>query len=210
MAGCSCSSGCSADKPIDSRYRRVLYVALILNAIMFAVEFVSSWRSGSTSLLADSIDFFGDAANYAISLAVLGLSTLTRARAAVFKAACMAAFGALVLARAGWQFHSSAVPVATTMGAIGIAALAVNGAVAWMLFRFRSGDANMRSVWICSRNDALGNAAVIFASLGVLGTGRAWPDLIVAAIMALLALTGARNIFLQARSEMMGAQPHLS
>jgi Co/Zn/Cd efflux system component len=190
---------------VDARYRKVLWAALVLNAAMFAIELGASWTSGSVSLLADAIDFFGDAANYAISLAVLGLSVATRSKAALFKAACMGAFGVFVLGQAAWNLQSGAVPEPATMGAVGFAALAVNAGVAWMLYRYRSGDANMRSVWICSRNDALGNLAVMLAALGVFGTGSAWPDLAVASAMAALALWGAAAVFGQARGELRPA-----
>jgi Co/Zn/Cd efflux system component len=182
--------------------RKALWVALVLNAVMFVVELGASWSSGSVSLLADSIDFFGDAANYAISLAVLGMSLPTRARAALFKAACMGAFGAFVLGKSLWNLQGGVPPEAMTMGAVGFAALGVNGGVALMLYRFRSGDSNMRSIWICSRNDSLGNVAVMLAALGVLGTGTAWPDLLVATAMAGLALTGSWTVLRQARAEL--------
>jgi cation diffusion facilitator family transporter len=190
----------------DPRYRRVLWLALVLNAIMFFVEFAASWSSGSVSLLADSIDFFGDAGNYAISLAVLGMAIGARARAALFKAACMGFFGAVVLGRAIWSFGHGVPPEPATMGAVGLAALAVNLLVAVLLYRFRSGDANMRSVWLCTRNDALGNVAVMGAALGVFGTGSAWPDLLVAGFMAALALSGAWSVMRQARGELV--DPH--
>lgn len=189
----------------DPGYRRVLWLALVLNALMFVVEIGASWASGSVALLADSIDFFGDAGNYAISLAVLGMATSVRAKAALFKAACMGVFGVVVLGRALWSAHAGVPPEPVTMGAVGVAALLVNGAVAWLLYRHRDGDANMRSVWICTRNDVLGNLAVLAAALGVFGTGTAWPDLIVAAAMALLALTGAWTVVRQARAELRSA-----
>jgi len=173
----------------------------VLNALMFGVEFGASWLSGSVSLLADSIDFFGDAGNYAISLAVLGMSLATRAKAAVFKAACMGAFGVFVLGRSLWSVQFGVAPEAITMGVVGFVALAVNASVAFMLYRFRTGDSNMRSVWICSRNDALGNVAVMLAALGVFGTRTAWPDLLVACVMGVLALSGALTVLKQARSE---------
>jgi len=191
---------------VDTRYRKVLWIALVLNAAMFAIELGASWSSGSVALLADAIDFFGDAANYALSLAVLGMSLATRSKAALFKAACMGGFGVFVLGKAAWGLHLGVTPEPATMGAVGFAALAVNGAVAWMLYRYRTGDANMRSVWICSRNDALGNVAVMLAALGVFGTGSAWPDLLVAGTMAGLALWGAGTVLSHARSELsMGA-----
>ncbi len=204
MSGQCCAHGCSSTPAVDPRYRRALWVALILNAAMFAVELASSWASGSVSLLADAIDFFGDAGNYAIGLAVLGMSLATRSRAAVFKAACMGAFGSFVAGRAAWSLRVGATPEPFTMGAIGFVALAVNGGVALMLYRFRSGDANMRSVWICSRNDALGNVAVMLAGLGVWSSGSAWPDLLVAAVMALLALSGSWSVLAHARAELKG------
>ncbi len=195
---------CSAPaKPaVDPKYRRVLWVALALNALMFVVELAASWQSGSVSLMADSIDFFGDAANYALSLAVLGMAMSVRSKAALFKAACMGAFGVFVLGKALWNLHSGVPPEPATMGIVGVAALAVNAGVAWMLYAFRTGDANMRSVWICSRNDALGNLAVMLAALGVLGTGNAWPDLLVASVMGVLALTGAFTVLAHAREEL--------
>lgn len=180
----------------------MLWIALLLNASMFFVEFAASWTSGSVSLLADSIDFFGDAGNYALSLAVLGMALRVRSKAAIFKAVCMGGFGVFVLGKTLWNFHAGVPPEPATMGAVGFVALAVNGGVALMLYRFRSGDANMRSVWICSRNDALGNAAVMLAALGVFGTGSAWPDLLVAAVMGLLALWGAAIVLGHARREL--------
>ncbi len=183
----------------------MLWVALVLNAVMFVVELGASWSSGSVSLLADSIDFFGDAANYALSLAVLGMALSVRSKAALFKAACMGAFGVFVLGKALWHLKAGVAPDVATMGAVGFAALVVNAGVAWMLYRYRTGDANMRSVWICSRNDALGNLAVMLAALGVFGTGSAWPDLAVAGAMAALALWGAATVLAHARVELRTA-----
>lgn len=189
----------------DARYRGALWIALAVNAGMFGAEVVGSWASGSLSLLADAIDFLGDTGNYAISLAVAGMALATRSRAALFKAGCMGAFGLFVLGRAAWQWQAGEPPHAYTMGAVGAAALAANAGVAALLYRFRGGDANMRSAWICSRNDALGNIAVMLAAAGVLGTGHAWPDLTVASVIALLALSGAWSVFRQARGEMRTA-----
>jgi Co/Zn/Cd efflux system component len=172
---------------------------------MFAVELSASWSSGSVSLLADSIDFFGDAANYGLSLAVLAMAASVRSKAALVKAASMGAFGVFVLGKALWNLQAGAAPEAATMGAVGFAALLVNAGVALMLYRFRTGDANMRSVWICSRNDAVGNVAVMLAALGVFGTDSAWPDLLVAAVMGGLALTGSWTVLRQARQELRQA-----
>jgi Co/Zn/Cd efflux system component len=185
------------------RYRRILWIALIVNAAMFIVELAAGYSSGSVSLLADAIDFAGDAANYAVSLAVLAAALPWRARAAQLKAVCMIGFGLFVVSRAAWGAWTGAIaPDASTMGLISVLALAANVAVAWMLYAFREGDANMRSVWLCSRNDAFGNLAVMAAALGVAGTRTAWPDLAVAAIMAALALQGGWSVLRQARGEL--------
>jgi len=194
---------CAPSKPaVDPRYRKALWIALIVNAAMFVAEIAAAASSGSVSLLADSIDFFGDAANYGLSLAVLGMAMTARSKAALVKALCMGAFGVFVLGRAAWSFKNGVAPEAITMGAIGFLALAANLGVAWMLYAHRTGDANMRSAWICSRNDAVGNVAVMLAAAGVFGTGSAWPDLLVAALMALLAITGAASVLRQARGEL--------
>lgn len=186
----------------DPTWLRILWIALGLNAIMFGVEIVAGIAADSRALQADALDFLGDAANYAISLGVAGMALVWRARAALVKAATMLAFGLWVLGSAIWGFFVGASPDPGTMGAIGSLALAVNLAVAAMLFRYRSGDANMRSVWICSRNDAIGNIAVLAAAIGVFGTGRAWPDLVVASIMAGLAVWGSAEVSKQARGEL--------
>jgi Co/Zn/Cd efflux system component len=153
-------------------------------------------------LLADAVDFAGDAMNYAVSLAVLASALAWRARAAMLKAVSMMGFGLYVLGAALWSVWNGGVPLATTMGAIALVALVANIAVAWMLYAFREGDANMRSVWLCSRNDAIGNLAVFIAAFGVFGTGSAWPDLAVASLMAVLALHGGWTVLQQARGEL--------
>ena len=200
----SCCAHTATPPPVDPRYRKALWVAMVLNALMFIVELGGAFTSGSVSLLADAIDFFGDAGNYAISLAVLGMAMSVRSKAALFKAACMGAFGVFVLGKALWNLQFGVAPEAMTMGLIGFLALAVNGGVALLLYRFRAGDANMRSVWICTRNDAVGNVAVMLAALGVFGTGSAWPDLLVAGVMGVLALTGAWTVLREARAELRG------
>lgn len=182
-------------------YRRVLWIALVVNFGMFLLEIGAGLVSGSVSLLADAIDFFGDAANYGLSLAVLSMGMVLRSRAALFKAATMVLFGVLVLGRAVWAALAGEVPQPVTMGAVGALALAANVGVALLLYAFREGDANMRSVWLCTRNDAIGNLAVLAAAAGVLGTGTRWPDLAVAALMAGLALTAGFSVWRQARAE---------
>jgi cation diffusion facilitator family transporter len=184
------------------RYRKILWIALIINATMFLVEIGTGFQAGSLSLLADAVDFAGDALNYAVSLAVLASALAWRARAAILKAVSMMSFGLYVLGAALWSVWHGEVPQAMTMGAVALLALAANVVVAWMLYAFREGDANMRSVWLCSRNDAIGNVAVFMAALGVFGTGSAWPDLAVASMMAALALHGGWQVLRQARGEL--------
>jgi len=172
---------------------------------MFAAELAASWSSGSVSLLADAVDFFGDSANYALSLVVLPMALHVRARAAIVKAACMAGFGVFVLARAACALKAGTPPEPVTMGVVAAFALLANVGVALLLFRHRLGDANRRSVWICSRNDALGNLAVGLAAVGVFGTRTAWPDLLVAVFMATLAIAGAASVLRHARVELRGS-----
>jgi Co/Zn/Cd efflux system component len=200
----SCSShGCAAPPASQSpRYRRVLWIALLINLAMFGVELAGGLQAGSVSLLADAVDFFGDAANYGMSLAVLGLALRWRARAALVKGLSMGAFGVFVLGRAAWSAMAGTVPEPVTMGAIGALALVANVTVAALLYAWREGDANMRSVWLCSRNDAIGNVAVMLAALGVFGTGSGWPDLAVALVMGVLALSAAGAVIRQARAEL--------
>jgi Co/Zn/Cd efflux system component len=185
----------------------VLWAALLINAAMFLVEVAGGLQSGSVSLLADAVDFFGDAANYGVSLAVLGMAVVWRARAALVKGLSMAAFGVFVLGKAAWAALQGVPPEPLTMGAIGALALVANVSVAAMLYAWREGDANMRSVWLCSRNDALGNVAVVAAAGGVALTGQAWPDLLVAVAMAGLALHSSRDVLRRARQELREVAP---
>jgi Co/Zn/Cd efflux system component len=204
MAGCCEHDSCSAESKFNSpAWRRALCIALAVNAGMFVLEIAAGVAAGSASLQADALDFFGDAANYAIGLGVAGMALAWRARAAMFKGATLGVFGLWVLGTAFWHAWAGAVPEPQVMGVIGVLALLANVGVALMLYRFRAGDANMRSVWICSRNDAIGNVAVVAAALGVFGTGTGWPDIIVAAIMAALGISGAWQIIRQARRELI-------
>ncbi len=200
----SCCHDCHDDDPQrgNAAYRRVLWIVLAINAVMFAVEIGAGVAAGSASLQADALDFLGDAGNYAISLMVVGMALRYRAMAALAKAATMAVFGLWVLGVTGWHAWHETVPQAFTMGAVGLAALAANAASFGLLWRHRGGDANMRSAWICTRNDVLGNLAVLLAAAGVFGTGTGWPDIVVAAVMAALALQGAAMVLRQAWKEL--------
>jgi Co/Zn/Cd efflux system component len=193
----------AAPNSADPRYRRILWIALALNLAMFVVELAAGLASGSVSLLADAIDFFGDAANYGVSLAVLSMALVIRAKAALLKAACMLGFGLFVLGKAAWSARAGVPPEALTMGVVGFVALCVNVFVAAMLYAYRNGDANMQSVWLCSRNDAISNIAVILAALGVFGTASVWPDVAVASMMGLLAISSAATVFQSARKELL-------
>jgi Co/Zn/Cd efflux system component len=186
----------------NERYRRVLWAVLAINVAMFAIEVAAGLAAGSASLQADALDFLGDAGNYAISLFVVGMALRYRATAALLKGATMGVFGLWVLGVTAWHVWHGTLPEAFTMGAVGTAALLANAASFGLLWAYRAGDSNMRSAWICTRNDVLGNLAVLLAALGVLGTGTGWPDLIVATVMALLALQGAAVVLTQSQAEL--------
>ena len=193
-----------ASAPFDGRsapYRRALMVALAINAAMFAVEVVGGAWAGSMALQADALDFAGDAATYAISLWAIGKAARTRANVAMLKGASLAVMGVTVLALTLYRTQFAAAPEAGAMSAIGLAALVTNVTSALTLMRFRDGDANVRSVWLCTRNDAIGNVAVVGAALAVWATASAWPDLIVAAAMAALFLKSSSSILAQALAE---------
>jgi Co/Zn/Cd efflux system component len=204
----SACCGCSPSLPpgMDRRFRLILWAALAINLAMFAVEIVGSILAGSSALQADALDFLADAANYGISLSVAGLALAWRARAALIKGATMGVFGLGVLASTAWHAVNGTVPHAELMGAIGVAALIANGAVATMLFAYRTGDSNMRSIWLCSRNDVISNVTVLIAALGVFGTGAGWPDFVVALGMATLEITAAVQITRQAIGELRPPQ----
>ena len=203
--GCA-SARASGSDLADPRFRRIIWLALTANATMFVVEIVASALSGSVSLQADALDFLGDSVNYGITLFVLGFSIQARSKAALFKSATMAVFGIWVIGNAVYEAIAGVVPDASVMGSIGVLALVVNAGVAVMLFRYRSGDSNMRSIWLCSRNDALGNIAVMLAASGVFVTASVWPDIIVAAAIAGLNISAACHVFRQAMGELRSAR----
>lgn len=197
------SASCHAPGPAtDPAYRRVLVLALLINAAMFGVEIVAGIGAQSQALKADALDFFGDAANYAVSLFVLGRSLRWRASAALVKGMAMGLFGLWVSYEVVRHLIAGTVPEAATMGVVGALALAANVWVAVMLWRWRAGDSNMRSVWLCSRNDAIGNLAVLAAAVAVGVAGSGWPDLAVASLMAGLALWSAWQVIAAAVAEL--------
>jgi Co/Zn/Cd efflux system component len=194
---------CPAPTPAtDVSYRRVLWIALVANVLMFLVEVVAAAWSGSSALAADAADFLGDSANYALSLGALAIGGAWISRVALLKGVAMSLYGICVLAYAAWRAWLGVPPEPLTMGVVGALALAVNFGVAAMLYRFREGDANMRSVWLCTRNDVIANLAVLVAAAGVFGTGTIWPDVAVAAMLAMLGLSSGRIVIRQARAEL--------
>ncbi|MCC6787819.1 MAG: cation transporter [Hyphomonadaceae bacterium] len=206
MSEC-CDSGCGkvGPAPVDAQARRILWAVLIANAAMFVVEMVGGHAVGSLALQADALDFAADAATYGVTLWAIGRSAQIRTRAALIKSAAMLAMGVLILVMAIAKLISPAPPEATPMGLIAALALAVNLGAVIMLLPMRNGDANLRSVWLCSRNDAFGNILVILAAGATAATRSPWPDFAVGAIMCLLFVSGSWAVYSQARRESSAA-----
>lgn len=206
MAGC-CNHNARFDG-VSADYKRRLWLVIAINAAMFAVEMGAGQMSGSQALKADALDFLGDALTYGISLAVIGATLRTRALAALGKGVSLLLMGVWVFGSTVYQVFYVGVPQAEIMGVIGFMALAANLISVMLLARYKDGDANVRSVWLCSRNDAIGNVAVMIAALGVWGTATGWPDLVVAGIMAGLFLNSAFQILTQAVREWREEEAH--
>lgn len=207
MAGC-----CGHDakfEGVSDDYKRRLWIVIAINAAMFFVEMTAGQLARSQALQADALDFLGDALTYGISLAVIGASVRVRTNAALAKALSLLLMGLWVLGSTMYRVIYVGVPEAEIMGVIGLMALIANLASVMLLVRYKDGDANVRSVWLCSRNDAIGNVAVMIAALGVWGTATGWPDLIVAGIMASLFLSSAIQIFRQALAERRESAAHV-
>lgn len=190
---------------LSADYRRRLWAVIAINATMFAVEMTAGQLSGSQALKADALDFFADAVTYGLSLAVIGMSLRVRATAALAKGASLLLMGLWVAGSTIWQAYAQGVPEAHVMGVVGFLALAANVMSVLILMRYKDGDANVRSVWLCSRNDAIGNVFVMAAALGVWGTATGWPDLLVAGVMATLFLSSAWQILRQSAREWRSA-----
>lgn len=206
MAGC-CGHNAKFDGVSDD-YKRRLWLVIFLNAAMFVVEMTAGHLAKSQALQADALDFFGDALTYGISLAVIGASVRIRTTAALAKGISLLLMGVWVMGSTLYRVVYMGVPEAEIMGVVGFLALLTNLASVALLVRYKDGDANVRSVWLCSRNDAIGNVAVMIAALGVWGTATGWPDLIVAGIMAALFLSSAFQILRQALAERREAEAH--
>jgi Co/Zn/Cd efflux system component len=192
---------------LSADYKRRLWAVIAINAAMFAVELGAGALAGSQALQADALDFLADSMTYGMSLAVIGLSAHTRAVAALAKAASLTAMALWVLGSTAYHVLILGVPRAEVMGAIGLLALAANVGSVLLLIRYKDGDANVRSVWLCSRNDAIGNIAVMLAAVAVFLTGTRWPDLLVAALMAGLFLTSSLQILRQSLRQMRAPHP---
>ncbi len=206
MAGC-CGHDAKFDGVSDD-YKGRLWIVIALNAAMFFIEMTAGHLAKSQALQADALDFAGDALTYGISLAVIGASLRARTNAALFKGVSLLLMGLWVFGSTGYRVFYVGVPTAEIMGIVGLLALLTNLASVLLLVRYKDGDANVRSVWLCSRNDAIGNVAVMFAALGVWGTATGWPDLIVATIMAGLFLSSAFQIVRQALEERRAITDH--
>ena len=203
MPGCTdCASDQAGEDLENPRFRMVLWIALVANFAMFLVEIIASHLGDSMSLQADALDFFGDSANYAISLFVVGMALTARARASLFKSATMALFGIWVIGSSIYRAVVGSSPEPIMMGSVALMALVVNVGVAALLFAYRNGDSNRQSIWLCSRNDAIGNVAVMLAAAGVFASSSRWPDLAVAALIAGLNLSAALRVMRLARGEL--------
>jgi cation diffusion facilitator family transporter len=192
---------------LSADYKRRLWLVIAINAAMFAVEIGAGALAGSQALQADALDFLADSMTYGMSLAVIGLSAQTRATVALAKAASLTGMALWVLGSTAYHVLVLGVPHAEIMGAVGVLALAANLASVLILVRYKDGDANVRSVWLCSRNDAIGNVAIMLAAGAVWLTATKWPDLIVAALMAGLFLTSSAQILRQALHQMRHTHP---
>ena len=186
----------------DQRYKKILWLALIANLLMFCVEIISAYHAGSTSLFADSMDFMADSANYAVTLYALALSVKTRSMIALVKGYTMGLYGVLIVLFVFLGHGEKHAPIASIMGVVALLALTVNLGVAWLLFHFRNGDSNRHAVWLCTRNDAIANIAVLIAALGVHLTQARWPDLVIGLAIGMLGLWSGRKIIVRAQAEL--------
>ena len=205
MAACGCDSNLKFDG-VSRRYRTILWIVIGINAFMFVFETGASIAADSMALRADALDFLGDSLTYGLTLIAIEHSLRWRAAAALFKGVTLLAMGLGVLGSTVWQVLIAGVPDETIMGLVGLLAFTANAASVLLLLRYRDGDANVRSVWLCSRNDAIGNLGVILAAGAVYHTQTAWPDLVVALLMSLLFLHSAFLIIRQARGELRASE----
>ena len=197
MNSCCQAKSCELEA-FRGRQSKVLWIALAINGVMFGLEFFVGLQTGSTSLLADSLDMLGDALVYGFTLYVVGLSVRWKASAALLKGIIMAGFGIMVLAQAGYHLVSSDVPDFRIMGAIGVLALLANGTCLLLLTKRRNDDLNMRSTWLCSRNDIIANVGILIAAVGVFASGSRWPDLAIGLLITAVYMRSAVYVIRQA------------
>jgi len=205
---CGCSGGVPVFDGVDARYKRVLWTVIALNGVMFLTEMAAGQLAGSQALKADALDFLGDTVTYGLSLAVIGASLRIRASAALFKGLSLSLMALWVFGSTIYRAFVLGLPSAEVMGLVGFLALAANLTSVLLLRRYKDGDANVRSVWLCSRNDAIGNVVVMVAAMGVWGTATAWPDLAVAVLMAGIFLSSSMQILRQAWGEYREEERH--
>lgn len=198
---CNDSCGDISFAGLSATYKKILWVVVLINFFMFMVEGLAGFLADSTALKADALDFLGDAATYAATLLVIGKPIKTRSLVALLKGLSLGAMAIFVLGFTLYRVFVEGEPQALTMGVIGFMALTANVISVLLLMKYRDGDSNVRSVWLCSRNDAIGNIAVMLAGAGVFATGTVWPDIIVAFIIAGLFMHSSIKITSQALSE---------
>ncbi|MES9944742.1 MAG: cation transporter [Candidatus Thiodiazotropha sp.] len=208
MAGCDCGNDIKFDG-VSQSYKRILWLVIAINATMFIVEIGASLVSNSMALRADALDFLGDSLTYAITLLAIGHSMRWRAAAAMFKGVTLVCMGLWVLGSTFYRVLVLGVPNEIIMGSVALMAFSANMISVLLLLKYRDGDANVRSVWLCSRNDAIGNLAVLGAAGLVFISQSHWPDLLVAFLMSLLFLHSASLIIRQARHELNHDQASL-
>lgn len=205
MAGC----GCGQSQPftgMSQAYKTALKWVIVINFSLFLIEIFSSQIAQSMALRADALDFLGDSVTYTLSLLALAWVPAKRAKVAIFKGISLAFMGLWVLLSTAYQVLILGLPNDTLMGAIALLAFAANLISALILMRYRDGDANVRSVWLCTRNDAIGNLAVLLAAVLVGVLSSPWPDLLVAFLMASLFLHSSKLILYQAFTELREAK----
>jgi len=201
MAGCGGECGSNL-KHATRHERRILIIVLLINAGMFIVEFSAGLASGSTALLADSLDMLADAIIYAIGLFALGRAVHWRARAALTSGVLQLLLGLGVAAEAVWKMTSNGLPDTATMGLFGVLALLANTLCFVLLTQFRDGDINLRATWICSRNDMIGNVGVLLAAALVTWSGSSFPDIAIGLAIAAVVIHSAWHILTEARAQL--------
>ena len=204
MAGC-CHEDCVSLELASRQERRILVIVLLINAGMFVAEFSAGLVSGSTALLADSLDMLADALIYAMGLFALGRAAHWRARSALTSGVFQLLLGIGVAVEAVWKTLADGLPDAATMGLFGVIALVANTTCFLLLARFRDGDINLRATWICSRNDMIGNLGVLVAAVMVTGLKSPVPDIVIGLLIAALVIRSAWRIAMEARAQLRAA-----